>query len=132
MPLIRLNRAATILAWLAGVPVAAQSTPSIPVIPGLTIVKAISNPDADYETLVQVEKVDSTAIHLLVRFPPREARQRGAAGRAARNDDLRTHRRTVRRVDMAGALIAALPTVAVYVLAGRYFVRGLTAGAVKG
>ena len=35
-------------------------------------------------------------------------------------------------VDMAGALIAALPTVAVYVLAGRYFVRGLTAGAVKG
>jgi glucose/mannose transport system permease protein len=33
---------------------------------------------------------------------------------------------------MAGALIAALPTVAVYVLAGRYFVRGLTAGAVKG
>lgn len=35
-------------------------------------------------------------------------------------------------VDMAGALIAAFPTVAVYVLAGRYFVRGLTAGAVKG
>lgn len=35
-------------------------------------------------------------------------------------------------VDMAAALIAALPTVAVYVLAGRYFVRGLTAGAVKG
>lgn len=35
-------------------------------------------------------------------------------------------------VDMAGALIAALPTIAVYVLAGRYFVRGLTAGAVKG
>jgi glucose/mannose transport system permease protein len=34
--------------------------------------------------------------------------------------------------DMAAALIAALPTVAVYVLAGRYFVRGLTAGAVKG
>ena len=35
-------------------------------------------------------------------------------------------------VDMAGALIAALPTLAVYVLAGKYFVRGLTAGAVKG
>ncbi len=35
-------------------------------------------------------------------------------------------------VDMAAALIAALPTLAVYVLAGRYFVRGLTAGAVKG
>lgn len=35
-------------------------------------------------------------------------------------------------VDMAAALIAALPTVAVYVLAGRFFVRGLTAGAVKG
>ena len=33
---------------------------------------------------------------------------------------------------LAAALIAALPTVAVYVLAGRYFVRGLTAGAVKG
>lgn len=35
-------------------------------------------------------------------------------------------------VDMAAALIAALPTLAVYVLAGRWFVRGLTAGAVKG
>jgi glucose/mannose transport system permease protein len=35
-------------------------------------------------------------------------------------------------VDMAAALIAALPTLTVYVLAGKYFVRGLTAGAVKG
>jgi glucose/mannose transport system permease protein len=35
-------------------------------------------------------------------------------------------------VDMAAALIAALPTLLVYVLAGKYFVRGLTAGAVKG
>ncbi len=35
-------------------------------------------------------------------------------------------------VDMAAALIAALPTLAVYVLAGQYFVRGLTAGALKG
>lgn len=35
-------------------------------------------------------------------------------------------------VDMAAAIIAALPTLAVYVLAGKYFVRGLTAGAVKG
>ncbi|RUX07741.1 carbohydrate ABC transporter permease [Mesorhizobium sp. M8A.F.Ca.ET.059.01.1.1] len=35
-------------------------------------------------------------------------------------------------VDMAAALIAALPTLIVYVLSGRYFVRGLTAGAVKG
>lgn len=35
-------------------------------------------------------------------------------------------------VDMAGALIAALPTLAVYIIAGQYFVRGLTAGAVKG
>lgn len=35
-------------------------------------------------------------------------------------------------VDMAGALIAALPTLVVYILAGRYFMRGLTAGAVKG
>ncbi|MBE9609500.1 carbohydrate ABC transporter permease [Chitinilyticum piscinae] len=35
-------------------------------------------------------------------------------------------------VDMAAALIAALPTIIVYVLAGKYFVRGLTAGAVKG
>jgi glucose/mannose transport system permease protein len=33
---------------------------------------------------------------------------------------------------MAAALIAALPTLIVYVLAGKYFVRGLTAGAVKG
>lgn len=35
-------------------------------------------------------------------------------------------------VDMAGAIIAALPTLLVYMAAGRYFVRGLTAGAVKG
>lgn len=35
-------------------------------------------------------------------------------------------------VDMAGAIIAALPTLFVYMVAGRYFVRGLTAGAVKG
>jgi glucose/mannose transport system permease protein len=35
-------------------------------------------------------------------------------------------------VDMAGAMIAALPTLIVYAVAGRYFLRGLTAGAVKG
>jgi glucose/mannose transport system permease protein len=35
-------------------------------------------------------------------------------------------------VDMAAAIIAALPTLFVYAVAGRYFVRGLTAGAVKG
>ena len=35
-------------------------------------------------------------------------------------------------VDMAAAMIAALPTLAIYVLAGKHFVRGLTAGAVKG
>ena len=35
-------------------------------------------------------------------------------------------------VDMAAAMIAALPTLIVYILAGRYFVRGLMAGAVKG
>lgn len=35
-------------------------------------------------------------------------------------------------VHMAAAMIAALPTLIVYVLAGRYFVRGLMAGAVKG
>ncbi|WP_428241357.1 carbohydrate ABC transporter permease [Gynuella sp.] len=35
-------------------------------------------------------------------------------------------------VDMAGAIIAALPTIIVYVVAGKYFVRGLTAGSVKG
>jgi glucose/mannose transport system permease protein len=35
-------------------------------------------------------------------------------------------------VDMAAAVIAGLPTLLIYVLAGRFFVRGLTAGAVKG
>ena len=35
-------------------------------------------------------------------------------------------------VNMAAAIIAALPTLLVYLVAGRYFVRGLTAGAVKG
>ena len=32
----------------------------------------------------------------------------------------------------AAAVIAGLPTLLVYVIAGKYFVRGLTAGAVKG
>lgn len=35
-------------------------------------------------------------------------------------------------VDMAGALIAGLPTLIVYIIAGKFFVRGLTSGAVKG
>jgi glucose/mannose transport system permease protein len=35
-------------------------------------------------------------------------------------------------VDMAAAIIAGLPTMLVYVLAGQYFLKGLTAGAVKG
>ncbi len=35
-------------------------------------------------------------------------------------------------VDMASAMMTALPTLLIYVLAGRYFVRGLMAGAVKG
>ncbi|MFT6105677.1 MAG: glucose/mannose transport system permease protein [Paracoccaceae bacterium] len=35
-------------------------------------------------------------------------------------------------VDMAAALITAAPTILVYIVAGRYFVRGLTAGSVKG
>ena len=35
-------------------------------------------------------------------------------------------------VHFAGALLAALPTLIVYIVSGRYFVRGLMAGAVKG
>jgi len=35
-------------------------------------------------------------------------------------------------VDMAAAMIAGLPTLLVYIVAGKYFLRGLTAGAVKG
>ncbi len=34
-------------------------------------------------------------------------------------------------VQMAGALLAALPTLLVYILLGRFFVRGLLAGALK-
>jgi glucose/mannose transport system permease protein len=33
---------------------------------------------------------------------------------------------------MAGTLIAAIPTLLIYILAGRYFIRGLLAGSVKG
>jgi glucose/mannose transport system permease protein len=35
-------------------------------------------------------------------------------------------------VDMAAAIIAAVPTLLVYVFAGKYFIRGLSAGALKG
>jgi len=35
-------------------------------------------------------------------------------------------------VDMASAIIAGMPTLFVYIVAGKYFLRGLTAGAVKG
>ena len=34
-------------------------------------------------------------------------------------------------VDMAAAIIAAMPTLLVYIFAGKYFIRGLTAGSVK-
>ena len=37
-----------------------------------------------------------------------------------------------RNVQMAGALLAALPTLLVYILLGRFFLRGLMAGALKG
>ena len=35
-------------------------------------------------------------------------------------------------VHFAGAMIAALPTLLIYIFSGRYFVRGLTAGSLKG
>lgn len=35
-------------------------------------------------------------------------------------------------IEAAAVIMAALPTLAIYVFAGRFFVRGLTAGAVKG
>ena len=35
-------------------------------------------------------------------------------------------------IQMAGALIAALPTLVVYILLGKYFMRGLLAGSLKG
>ena len=35
-------------------------------------------------------------------------------------------------VDMAAAIIAGIPTLFVYIVSGKYFLRGLTAGAVKG
>ena len=35
-------------------------------------------------------------------------------------------------VDMAAAILAAAPTIIVYIVAGKYFIRGLTAGSVKG
>ena len=35
-------------------------------------------------------------------------------------------------VQMAGALLAALPTLVVYIVLGRFFMRGLLAGSLKG
>jgi glucose/mannose transport system permease protein len=42
------------------------------------------------------------------------------------------HRRAEYNVHFAGAIMAAAPTLLVYIVAGRYFVRGLMAGSVKG
>ena len=33
---------------------------------------------------------------------------------------------------MAGAVLASLPVVGIYVLLGKYFIKGLLAGAVRG
>ncbi|KAB2855179.1 MAG: carbohydrate ABC transporter permease, partial [Anaerolineae bacterium] len=33
---------------------------------------------------------------------------------------------------MAGAILAALPTLLVYIIMGRWFIRGLLAGSIKG
>jgi glucose/mannose transport system permease protein len=33
---------------------------------------------------------------------------------------------------MAGAVIAALPTALIYIILGKYFIRGLLSGSVKG
>jgi len=35
-------------------------------------------------------------------------------------------------VQMAGAMIAALPTVLIYIFLGQYLVRGMLAGSIKG
>jgi glucose/mannose transport system permease protein len=35
-------------------------------------------------------------------------------------------------VQMAGSLLTALPTLLVYILLGKYFIRGLLAGSIKG
>lgn len=35
-------------------------------------------------------------------------------------------------IQMAGAVVAAMPTLLVYILLGRYFIRGLLAGSIKG
>ena len=35
-------------------------------------------------------------------------------------------------VVMAGAVVAALPTAIIYILLGRFFIRGILAGSVKG
>jgi len=34
-------------------------------------------------------------------------------------------------VDMAAAIVAGIPTLIVYIVSGKYFVRGLTAGSIK-
>jgi outer membrane protein OmpA-like peptidoglycan-associated protein len=90
---------------LAAGPLKAQKAPPIPLRTGLTIVHAIANPQADYETIIQFTAVDSEAVRLTVNFPPRAQRSHEArrlAGDSARMDVL-TAVRIVRRQDLRSA-----------------------------
>jgi glucose/mannose transport system permease protein len=60
------------------------------------------------------------------------AERQPADDRGAQQPRQLLHGRAEYNVHFAGAIMAALPTLLVYIVAGRYFVRGLMAGSVKG
>ena len=49
-----------------------------------------------------------------------------------RRAGMKRYIRTWQLEPIPAAMIAALPTLVVYIVAGKYFIRGLTAGSVKG
>ena len=87
---------------------AGQQPPVIPLRPGLTIVKAISNPKGDYESIDQIDAIDAQGIHFHISYPdrnllePKSITTKGS-DRTAKDTTRLTAKRTVLKADLDSA-----------------------------